>query len=293
MYGQLWMFDEWMDASKATFEYDGDVISEVVYQYYEGGTWENQMKEVYNYNGDQWSVLIWIWNGNNWTSSEMYTYVRDSNVIEVLIQYMEGGAWQNKAKEIMTLDFDENVTEILCKEWNMETVQWENVNKTTYIYEGGVYVDQYDQIWDGVDWNDQYYYTFEYDGNGNAKHGVCFEFDGYTWSPATGTIDMAYGYNAEKKSFYCSEVEMVYVDLTSINENAQTANVKVYPVPAENEIFIQTDDFQKAEIYSLAGQKLMECLRDRMNVSTLSSGLYIMKVYDHEGDCATQRFMVK
>ena len=103
---------------------------------------------------------------------------------------------------------------------------------------------------------------------------------------------MAYGYNAATKTFYCNEVDMTYIDLTGVDENNQ-ANFKVYPVPAENEILIQAEDFQKAEIYSVTGQRLMESLRDRMNVSTLSSGLYIMKVYDHEGGCATQRFMVK
>ena len=64
-------------------------------------------------------------------------------------------------------------------------------------------------------------------------------------------------------------------------------------MPAQGEIFIEAEGFQKAEIYSLTGQKLMESLRDRMNVSALSSGLYVIKVYDREGGCATQRFVVK
>ena len=86
---------------------------------------------------------------------------------------------------------------------------------------------------------------------------------------------------------------MTYFDVTALKENTQTANFKVYPVPAEDEIQIQAEGFQKAEIYNLAGQKLKESTSDRMNVSTLSSGLYIMKVYDCEGGCAAQRFVVK
>ena len=86
---------------------------------------------------------------------------------------------------------------------------------------------------------------------------------------------------------------MTYVDLTNVDENAQAANVKVYPVPAENEVFVQADGFQKAEIYSVTGQKMMESQQNNMNVSQLSSGLYIIKVYDLEGNCATQRFVVK
>ena len=293
MYHKMWMGSDWMDVMRATFDYDGDVLSEVVYQYNMGGTWMNQMKEVYNYNGDQWTMLMWSWNGNNWTSDHLYTYTRVSNVIELLVQYMEGGAWQNEAEEIFTLDFDENIVEILYKEWSTGSLHWEDVERMTYVYEGGVYTDQYVQAWDGATWKDEYYYTFGYDEIGNAKHGVCFEFDGETWVPANGNIDMTYGFNADTKSFYGSEVDMVYVDLTNVNENTQAVNFLVYPVPAKEVIYIEDEGFQKAEIYSLTGQKLMESLSDRMDVGELSSGLYIIKVYDREGGCATQRFVVK
>jgi hypothetical protein len=86
---------------------------------------------------------------------------------------------------------------------------------------------------------------------------------------------------------------MAYVDLTSVNESAQTANVKVYPVPAENEMFIQAEGFQKAEIYSLTGQKLMESATEKMNVSSLSQGVYLLKVYDRDGNNVIQRVVVK
>ena len=293
MYHQMWIGSDWMDEMRATFDYDGDVVSEVIYQYNMGGSWMNQMKEVYNYNGDMWTMLMWSWNGNNWSSDHLYTYTRNSNVIELLVQYMEGGAWQNESMEFCTLDFDENVTEILHKDWNTGSLQWENVEKMTYVYEDGVYTDQYVQEWDGSAWLDSYHSTYEYDANGNAKIGVCFEYDGGTWIPANGDIEMAYDYNANTKSFYGSEVEMTYVDLTSVNENTQAVNFLVYPVPAKDQVYIEAEDFQKAEIYSLTGQKLMESLQDRINVGELSSGLYIIKVYDREDGCATQRFVVK
>lgn len=293
MLSQMWIGSEWKDMMLVTYDYDGVLVSEVVYQFNMGGTWENQMKEVYNYNGDQWTMLLWNWNGNTWTSSELYTYTRDSNTIELLLQYMEGGAWQNRAMEIFTLDFNENITEILYKEWNSGSVNWEDVERMTYIYDGLVYTEQYYQTWDGAAWNDELHYTFDYDENGNAKIGLCFEFDGGAWVPANGDIDIAYDYNAEMKSFHGSEVEMTYVDLTGVNENAQAANIKVYPVPAENEIQIQSEGFKKAEIYSVTGQKLMESAMEKMNVSSLSQGVYLLKVYDQLGNSETQRIVVK
>ena len=292
MLGQEWDGSDWEDAVRVSFTYDGDVISEDIYQYYIDGQWVNVIKEVYNYNGDDWTVLVWEWNGTTWTSSVLNTYTREGTTIVQVMQYMEGGAWQNDEKYIYTLDFDENIVEILWQEW--ENPEWVNFEKTTYVYEDGVYTEQNVQIWDDDDWLDNFLYTFGYDALGNAKHGKCFEYDGDdTWVPSDGDIDMAYDYNADAKSFYASEVEMVYVDLTSVNENAQATNVKVYPVPAENEIFIQADGFQKAEIYNMMGQKLMESATEKMDVSSLSQGVYLLKVYDREGGSATQRVVVK
>lgn len=293
MLGQLWDGSDWQDMARASFEYDNEVLSEIVYQFNMGGVWMNEIKEVYNYNGDQWTVLYWTWNGTTWTSDELYTYTRDSNTIELLIQYMEGGAWQNEAKEIFTLDFDENVIEVLYQEWNPDGTVWQNMEKETYVYEGGVYTDQYVESWDGAAWNDEYHYVYEYDGNGNAKHGVCYAFGGYDWAPSDGNINMAYGYNTDTKSFYASEVEMVYVDLTAVNENTQAANIKVYPVPAENELFIQAEGFQKAELFSVTGQKLIESSANVLNVGSLSAGLYLLKVYDQTGNIENRRVVVK
>ena len=86
---------------------------------------------------------------------------------------------------------------------------------------------------------------------------------------------------------------MAYVDITGVNENAQTVSFKVYPVPAENEIQIQVEGFQKAEIFTLTGQMLLESEQNSMNVSGLAAGVYLLKVYDQTGNSATQKLVVK
>lgn len=275
--------------SRASFTYDGDQLSEVVYQEWENGAWLNETKEVYNYSGDVTTVLYWDWNGNNWSSDELWTYTRTDNTIELVMQYMQGGAWQNMERCTYTLDFDDNILEILVEFWVNNTM-WEFHQKNVYHYNGGVYTSMTVEVDNGLVVQ-QYDYSYE---DGNATHGECKIWTGGSQLvPGDGEIEMAYGFNYDKKTFYGSVVEMTYFDVTQVDENVQAANFKVYPVPAENEILIQAEGFQKAEIYSLTGQKMMESQQNNMNVSQLSSGLYIIKVYDLEGNCATQRFVVK
>lgn len=279
----------WENEARASYTYDDDLVTEVIIQEWENGNWENETKEVYNYSGDVTTVLYWDWNGSNWSSDELWTYTKDGNTIELIIQYMQGGAWQNDEKQLLTLDFDEHVTEILDQDW--VGTSWVNDERTTYIYEDGVFTNKNVEDWNGSAWEDDLAFEYEY-VDGNAKHGECFEKEAGQWMPADDDIEMAFGYGAKSNEYYGYRVDIQYVDLTQVGENT-TASFVVYPVPAQDVLFIETDSFQKAEIYSLSGQKVMESLRDRMNVSALSLGMYLIKVYDREGGCSSQRFVVK
>ena len=266
--------------ARASYTYDGDLLSEVVYQEWDDGNWVNDEREVYNYNGDVTTVLYWDWNGTNWTSDELYTYTRSGNTIELLMQYMQGGAWQNDEKQIITLNFDEKVTEILDQDW--VGTSWVNDEFPTKTV----------KEWDGSAWENHLKFEYTYDGNGNAVSGLCLGFGGYDWVSHNGDIEMVFGNGEKSYEYYGYWVEVEYVNLTSVDENA-AAKFMVYPIPAENEIQIQAEGFQKAEIYSLTGQKLMESQSEKMNVGALSSGIYLLKVFDRAGNVETQKLMVK
>lgn len=291
MLGQEWDGSDWTDVVMASFSYENDLLSEAIYQVNMGSGWENYMKEVYNYNGDESTILYWEWNGSTWSSSELYTYTYGNGTIELVIQYMQGGAWQYDEHQLFTLNFDDQVEEIIVQQWN--GTSWDNSERTTYDYEDQVFNNKDIEVWTGEGWGSQYHFTYDYDGNGNAILGECSFFDGENWGDGDNDIEMAFGYSANSNSYYGWRVEVEYVDLTGLNESNQAVSFMLFPVPAESEITIQAEGFQKAEVYSLMGQKLMESQHNRIDVGALSSGLYVIKVYDLEGNCATQRFVVK
>ena len=282
--------EEWYDMARASFTYDGDQVNEVIIQYFEDGEWVNEEKSVYTYNGDNWTILYWDWNGTTWSSSELYTYNKSAESIELLIQYMQGGAWQNDEQQFFTLDFDEHVTSILVQDWQNNV--WVNDSRITYDFNNGVFDAKIEESWTGSDWEATTKYSYTYD-NGNAINGSCKVFDGEAFVPGDGDIEMAYDYSANSLSFYGNEVNMTYIDITGVNENAQVVNFTVYPTPAENDIQIQAEGFQKAEIFTLTGQILMESEQSSVNVSSLASGIYMLKVYDQTGNSATQKLVVK
>ena len=282
---------EWEDGQISTYTYEGETLSEIEHQYWDGSAWQKDMKEVYNYNGDIITILFWEWTGTTWMSSELFTYTFSQNTIEVLMQYMQGGAWQNEGKQIMTLDFDERITEILEQVW--AGTSWVNDGLTTYNYAGGVFDTKTVQYWNGTSWLDYKRFVYEYDNNGNAIHGECFEMMIDQWQASDGDIEMAYGYGEKSNEYYGASVEVQYVDLTGVDESQATAGFKAYPVPAQGQIGIEAEGFAKAEIHSLAGHLLLESSQPRMNVEALAAGIYLLKVYDQEGRAETQRIVVK
>lgn len=277
--------------ARATLTYDDFELSEVVIQYWENGDWVNEEKQVYNYNGDVTTVLYWEWNGSNWASNELYTYTYGNGSVELLIQYMQGGAWQNDEKQLMTLNFDERITEILVQEW--VNPSWVNEELTTYNYEGNVFPTKTVQQWNGSAWENDVKFEYAYDGNGNAVSGLCLGFGGGEWVSHNGDIEMPFANGEKSNEYYGFNVDVKFVDLTGVNENATAMNLSVFPLPAQGEVSIKADGFAKAEIYNMAGQKLMESLSETVNVSMLPTGLYIIKVYDRDGGMASLKMPVR
>ena len=286
---QSWEDGEWENAALATYTYDGDMLSEIVYQYWDGSQWQNELKEVYNFNGSTSTILYWEWNGTTWSSSELYTFTYGTETMELLKQYMQGGAWQNEERDVFTLDFDGNITNILVQNWTANA--WADYQMTVYEYSQGVFNAKSLNEWNGSSWVGLLHFSYIYE-DGNAVVGECTEFGG-NWDEADGDIEMAYGYNSDTKTFYGSEVEMAYIDLTSVCENGTNLSLEVYPNPVSETLSVEAEGFSKAEIYTLTGQKVLESAQQTLKAEALPAGVYLLKVYDQLGNVGTQRIIVR
>lgn len=71
-------------------------------------------------------------------------------------------------------------------------------------------------------------------------------------------------------------------------------NFKLYPNPVSDTLNIQLDrDLEKIEIYSILGRMVFTKTNSMINVSNLSSGMYIIKVYTQDGKIGVKRFVKK
>lgn len=281
----------WEYSSRATYTYDGALVDNIVYEVWENNAWTNYKKEIYNYNADITTIIFREWENGIWAIKDLHTYTTTPNSIEILRQYMQNGAWQNETKTTKTLDFAGKVTQQLDEEWINNA--WANDELAVYDYEDDLCVSVLISNWTNGVWREDNKISYDY-LDGNATHAEYFQLNtSGVWVPASGEIEMFYD-NGEASDVYdASVVDVEYFDVTNLNENTSAASFVMHPVPAMTEVYIEADDFAKAEIYGLNGQKVLESSQSTVNVAELPSGLYLIKVYGHQGQSRTQRFVVK
>lgn len=80
--------------------------------------------------------------------------------------------------------------------------------------------------------------------------------------------------------------------LSNSSFNSNLIQFNIYPNPAQDFIIIDLEnDVTSVEIYSLQGQKILVSNSKEINISSLNSGIYFLKIEDENGSVASQKFV--
>ena len=89
-----------------------------------------------------------------------------------------------------------------------------------------------------------------------------------------------------------AEIQTLYTNGSLTNPDFSSDNLKVslFPNPASNSITIAMEtELKSVEIYSILGQKVLSGSKKEINISTLLSGMYMVRVQDVDGGFATKK----
>ena len=117
-----------------------------------------------------------------------------------------------------------------------------------------------------------------------------FDFTGW-YTSASGEIKIGNG----DETYTPTESITLYAQwarTTSVQE-IESTEFKIYPNPANDEIFIKSDlPIKKVEIYSITGVLLLfeNNFNGKISISTLPQGVYMVKI-DTDNDVITQKFV--
>lgn len=280
-----------VEFSLETYTYLNGLLDEDVYQLWDGNNWVNDQKWVFNYLEGEYSVLQWEWSDGSWSPMYLYSYTEQGNIVELLIQYMQGGAWQNEAKQTAHYNAEGQIEEIVTELWVNNS--WRKRFTTTYHYTNGMFDEMITSLWYGESSTPVRKCEYEYNAQGNAVWGESYCDSGRAWELCTGTLEMAFGSNYDVYEYEGLRFDAEYLDVTGVEDHAETAGFTFYPNPVNDVLVVRSDDFLKAEVYSLTGAKLVEATSNRVDVSALRSGMYLLKVYDGTTGSKACVFVVK
>ena len=118
-----------------------------------------------------------------------------------------------------------------------------------------------------------------------------------TWTPYTGTIDetnnnISYTF-LETISFKAITASAAGTNLTVENFSPEKQNIRVYPNPTADRIFIESNTLKHIELYTITGQKVLESNAKELDVTALANGIYTLKAIDESNSIKTFKIIKK
>ena len=290
--------NEWVNHQSNIFEYDemGRTSSTLI-RVWENNAWVNSFKLDYVYGEDVIHVMDSAWVDGGLKARYNYTIIDTPESYEMLQQeFQEDGTLRNNYKEIISYNADHHIVSIIYQNWNDAANAFQNSTMHSYIYEGSVCTTVYYSDWENEDWTEpDGKFEFTCDDHGNTTQAIAYLLDNGQWYEGRlcASVMVPYAYNEKNILIYASRMDIVYSDITlSTNEMTENTAFNLYPNPANDMISVDGEGFEKAEIYNIAGQKVMESSNALIDVKALQAGVYMVKVFGN-GSSEMLRVVVK
>ena len=76
-------------------------------------------------------------------------------------------------------------------------------------------------------------------------------------------------------------------------EEIKGKNIKIYPNPAQTEIYIKADAPTILRLYDIFGREIKDCYENKLSIRELKKGLYILRVFDKNGNLLKTEKLIK
>ena len=165
-------------------------------------------------------------------------------------------------------------TSIPLNTWKHLVVTFDTTTDLASIYLDGVLITSAAK----PDWNTanetSFYLGRSYQGS-NSFNGVVDDLKIYNYALTQTEITNLYNYNST---------------LVAQNFNQNNLEVALYPNPVQDILNINVDNAIKSvEIYNIQGQKVLNSTSNEVDMSSLNSGIYLVKITDENNSIATKK----
>lgn len=285
---QLWSIDNWVNYSKTeyTIGIQGEWIEYFEYLW-ENDEWINEFKftDIVWHNWDKFQLQSFAqqeWS-DEWVNSDRFNYTYTGDNYIGIWEVFENENWIFNERETCSISETEeiDISEIY------ENEMWINEEKySVYFNEFGATTRRTLEIWEDANWMlvIDNFFLLTYNDNDDLIEEIRQSWDnvGQSWN---------------------NMVRFIYSDFQyfelGLEENSLVAQINIYPNPVTS---ILTIDFNEGEnraemvqIFTVTGQKVYEekliGKQNKIDVSTLSEGLYILQLFTSDRIVINRKFL--
>ncbi len=181
---EMWQSNQWIILLKSTITYDlnGQAVQRLIQQNNANNQLTNTSLTTYTYDNNYIvSVIVQIWQNENWVNDLKATYVNDNrgNHISDTEEKWINLAWENYQRFSSTYDGNSNLLTSLTEIWND---QWENSSRETNTYDGNNNrLTSLNEKWENNNWVGEFRNTMSYDASNNILRQTNEIYDFTEW----------------------------------------------------------------------------------------------------------------
>ncbi|PQJ72542.1 T9SS type A sorting domain-containing protein [Polaribacter butkevichii] len=290
---------------KTTYTYNGDhkIITSIDQELIDN-SWVNEDKITYTYaNNKITGVVDQSWNGNDWVylidsdeqdASSKVTVEYGSNglVFEFVYEKWNGSSWDKDGKDTMTYNSNNKLIQNLSQTWSGTSYVNEYKSENTYDASGNLILEK-EFVFENGAFTSEYETSYTFDTNKLMSTIINPFKDILGFAYLTGEdnrfinkiISSSNGVN-DRTIYYYNGATASVNDFTALRFDA-------YPNPTNSIITIDTEnlDIEKVDVYNVLGNKIFSSSKHKLDVTSLTNGIYLLKVHTKEGRIGSKRFI--
>ncbi|WP_335976451.1 T9SS type A sorting domain-containing protein [Gaetbulibacter jejuensis] len=300
-----------VDSSRLTITYNGnneplENINEL--WNVESNSWENELRTTYIYNSENLTTTQnYEWQNEAWVLVEVIIEEYDTQAMTYEVIYQDyvsaTDTYVNTGRNVIQYNNFERIDNILYYDWDIVEDDWVHRSRQTYVYDTSQLATQSTlEDWEGEQWVNDVLEVFTYDAN-----HFLIEILKSDWNTASSS------YETNSRELITNDeegnpIEMItqsylfgswvnstrdrrtYPDcLTLSDEEVAFEEINIYPIPATDELTIENTTQQDfaLQLFDINGKliKAEQLLnyRNNLDVSSLNSGVYILKLSNQSG----------
>lgn len=277
-----WENGQWTEDDKTDFGYVGANIDTFNSYEWDDGQWINDFRGNLSYNSNKLKEFISEeFENGAWTLNEKNIYIRNATtgkIEDIISQIWNETDWENDSKISYALDTNGNRKAENYFEWDDDST-WKLDGKVEYTYDTTALMSDYNRPFFFFFFAN---FLFSEIGLVDTPHhnkvltNLLSGYEDSEWEPGL------------KTTYYYSD------DTMSLNDLSDNNFITVYPNPVKSTLNISLDKYTEAgvSLYDLNGrlilEKRLQALNTRLNIETLNSGMYVLKIHTEDG-FATKR----